>query len=87
MRRFRLIVLLGVLLGLLTFSSAIPAIALAAPQTKCPVLGNKIDKKVYVDYHGKRIYFCCKGCVDQFKKNPQKYLKKMEAEGVKPDKT
>lgn len=87
MRRFRLIVFLGVILGLLTFGWSMPEIALAAPQTQCPVLGGKIDKKIFVDYHGKRIYFCCPGCVAQFKKNPEKNLKKMEAAGEAAEKS
>jgi len=63
--------------------------ALAAnpkPQTVCPVLGGKIDNKVYVDYQGKRIYFCCLGCDAEFKKNPEKYLQKMAEEGVSLEK-
>ncbi|MBI3313326.1 MAG: YHS domain-containing protein [Candidatus Omnitrophica bacterium] len=28
----------------------------------------------FVDYRGKRYYFCCKSCVKKFKKNPEKYL-------------
>jgi YHS domain-containing protein len=52
------------------------------PQTVCPVRGDTIDKNVYVDYQGKRIYFCCKGCDADFKKDPEKYLKKMQDEGV-----
>jgi len=56
--------------------------AKSKPQTTCPVLGGKIDKDVYVDHQGKRIYLCCKGCIDTFKKDPAKYLKKLEDEGV-----
>ncbi|MGA9756371.1 MAG: YHS domain-containing protein [Desulfobaccales bacterium] len=55
------------------------------PQTVCPVLGGTIDKNVYADYQGKRIYFCCKGCDAEFNKNPEKYLKKMQEEGVTPE--
>jgi YHS domain-containing protein len=51
-------------------------------QTKCPVLGGNIDKNVYADYKGKRIYFCCQGCDAEFKKDPEKYLKKLQEEGV-----
>ncbi|HUT37359.1 MAG TPA: hypothetical protein VNE39_28005, partial [Planctomycetota bacterium] len=29
------------------------------PQTTCPVMGGKIDRKLFVDYEGKRIYVCC----------------------------
>ncbi len=56
-------------------------------QTLCPVLQGNIDKSVYVDYKGKRIYFCCKGCDAEFAKDPEKYLKKLEAEGVTPEKS
>lgn len=87
MGKIKLVVLMGVTMGLLTFGWSMPVIVQAASQTKCPVLGNKIDEKVFVDYEGKRIYFCCSGCIDQFKKDPVKYLKKMEAEGVTPAKT
>ena len=55
-------------------------VALEKTQTTCPVLGGKIDKKVYTDYNGKRVYFCCAGCIEQFKKEPDKYLKKLEAD-------
>lgn len=54
-------------------------------QTTCPVMGGKIDKKTYADYNGKRVYFCCSGCIPQFKNDPEKYLKMMEAEGVVPE--
>jgi YHS domain-containing protein len=52
------------------------------PQTTCPVLGGNVDKNVYADYQGKRIYFCCSGCDAEFKKNPEKYMKKLQEEGV-----
>ena len=65
---------------------ALTAGALAAdqPQTQtvCPVLGGNIDKKVYVDYQGKRIYFCCQGCEAEFKKDPEKYMKKIQDQGI-----
>jgi YHS domain-containing protein len=52
------------------------------PQTTCPVLAGTIDKSVYADYQGKRIYFCCKGCDAEFEKDPEKYMKKLQEEGV-----
>lgn len=87
MRKIKLIVLLGVISGLLAFGWTMHGVVHAADQTKCPVLNGKIDEKVFVDYQGKRIYFCCAGCIDEFNKDPEKYLKKMEAEGVTPAKT
>jgi YHS domain-containing protein len=52
------------------------------PQTMCPVMEGKIDKKYYADHNGKRVYFCCAGCVGVFEKNPEKYVKALEAEGI-----
>jgi len=57
------------------------------PQTTCPVMGEKIDKKVFYDYQGKRIYFCCPGCVEEFKKNPDKYIKKLEKQEITLERT
>ncbi len=51
-------------------------------QTTCPVMGNKINKDIYVDHDGKRVYLCCKACVAAFNKDPGKYIKKLEDEGV-----
>ena len=51
-------------------------------QTTCPVMGGKIDKNQYVDHDGKRIYICCKGCEAPLKQDPEKYIQKLEGEGV-----
>jgi len=51
-------------------------------QTKCPVMGGEIDKSIFVDYDGKRVYFCCAGCKDTFNEDPKKYVDQLEAEGV-----
>lgn len=57
------------------------------PQTACPVLGGNVNKEIYADYKGQRVYFCCKGCDEEFKKDPEKYLQKMKEQGVTPEKT
>jgi YHS domain-containing protein len=51
----------------------------AAPgeQTLCPVTGDKIDKNIFVEYKGKKVYFCCKMCVAPFNKDPEKYISKL----------
>ena len=54
----------------------------AKPQTHCPVMGDPINKNIYLDYKGYRIYFCCKACPEDFKKNPEKYMKKLRDSGV-----
>ena len=43
---------------------------------------SKINKDIYVDHEGKRVYFCCAGCDATFKKDPAKYIKKLEDAGV-----
>ncbi len=55
---------------------------MAKAQTVCPVMGDKIDRSLYADHMGKRVYFCCKMCPPKFEKDPMKYIKKLEAEGV-----
>lgn len=60
---------------------------LAGKQTVCPVKHGKINKDLYVDYKGQRIYFCCKECIPIFNKDPEAYLKRMQQEGVTPEKT
>ncbi|HEB70416.1 MAG TPA: YHS domain-containing protein [Desulfobulbus sp.] len=60
--------------------------AFAAPQTTCPVMGGKINKKLYADYKGQRVYFCCLGCPPEFKKNPEKYIQKLKKMGQEPEK-
>ncbi|MDH4202198.1 MAG: YHS domain-containing protein [Phycisphaerae bacterium] len=51
--------------------------AIAAEQTVCPVMGGKINKDVFVEYQGKKVYFCCPGCEDTFLKEPGKYISKL----------
>ncbi len=57
------------------------------PQITCPVMREHIincgiNKKVYADYKGKRLNFCYKDCVEEFWKDPEKYIKILEDEGV-----
>jgi YHS domain-containing protein len=84
----------ALLLFALAFLFTLPASAPAAdqppsgkPQTNCPVLNYPVNKSLYVDYQGKRIYFCCDGCQKDFMKNPDAYIKKMEDQGVVLEKT
>jgi hypothetical protein len=68
----------------------LPAALLAAqgkPQTTCPVLAGNIDRNVFVDYKGYRIYFCCAGCDKEFQKDPEKYMKKLQDQGITPEKS
>jgi len=55
----------------------------------CVVSGDKLgemgDPYVF-EYEGREIKFCCKGCVKDFKKEPAKYLKKIDEEEAKAKK-
>ena len=51
------------------------AAALETVQTTCPVMkGGAIDKKIFTEYKGKKVYFCCPECIDKFKAEPEKYI-------------
>ena len=51
-------------------------------QTVCPVMGGHVNTNIYVDANGKRVYFCCRGCPPEFRKDPAKYISKLEKDGV-----
>lgn len=55
-------------------------------QTVCPIMGGQVNTNIYVDAAGKRVYFCCGGCPATFKKDPAKYIAKIEKEGITLDK-
>jgi YHS domain-containing protein len=55
--------------------------AAAKPVNKtCPVEGkdHEIDPKVTVVYKGKTIGFCCKDCQEEFEKDPDKFIKRLD---------
>jgi len=76
---------------MLVASFLIPVSALAAdkkaeklkpyPLKTCVVSGEKLgemgDPFVYA-YKGREIKFCCKGCLKDFNKEPDKYIKMIE---------
>ncbi|MDO8662956.1 MAG: YHS domain-containing protein [Candidatus Omnitrophota bacterium] len=80
--------------GAFIFSLAIPVFAQETGATKevqkavnvgnkiCPVSDEKINEKTKVtyEYQGKIYNFCCPMCIDPFKKDPEKYIKKVEEE-------
>ena len=49
--------------------------------TTCPVTGQALGsmgKPVVYNHEGREIRFCCAGCVEQFKKEPQKFIDKLD---------
>lgn len=51
------------------------------PQSICPVMGGKINREHYVDVKGRRVYACCEGCLEEIRKDPDKYLARIKANG------
>jgi YHS domain-containing protein len=47
-------------------------------QVKCPVMGDPIDGKTFVEYKGERIGFCCDMCPPKFKADPARYMAKFK---------
>ncbi|MHC4423823.1 MAG: YHS domain-containing protein [Planctomycetota bacterium] len=88
--REKTIILMVLMTGVLVFGlvalngckkkseSATPgATSIITEQTTCPVMGNPINKSLFAEYKGKKVYFCCAGCVDKFKANPEQYIAKL----------
>lgn len=48
----------------------------------CPVMGIEIKKgeEIKYEHEGKIYNLCCSSCVEEFKKDQQKYIKKVEEE-------
>jgi YHS domain-containing protein len=50
-------------------------VSMEVEQTMCPVMHNmKIDKNVFTEYKGKKVYFCCPDCKAKFEADPEKYV-------------
>lgn len=52
-------------------------VAAVMEQTTCPVMGGPVDKNIFVEYQGKKVYFCCSQCKAEFEKDPAKYVAKL----------
>ena len=62
-----------------------PAAKDTYPLDTCVVSGEKLGgmgEAVKYDHNGREVRFCCKGCIDKFKADPDKYLAKLD-EAVK----
>lgn len=85
MKKFSLLVL-AVAVCSVSFAQTKPAKPAAKAKVfHCAVTGEKLDvakatkDKMFTDYKGKRYFFCCPGCPETFKKNPEKYVKKADS--------
>ncbi len=68
------------ILVLLALTLSVTAIAdNKKTEIKCAVQGAKISiaqatkDHMYTDYKGRRYFFCCSGCPETFKQNPEQY--------------
>ena len=51
------------------------------PQATCAIMGGKIDKRMFVDVGGHRIYACCAACLPKIKADPDKAIVALKAKG------
>ncbi len=42
-------------------------------QVTCPVTKEPVNQNIFVEENGKKVYFCCKGCVKKYHQDPSKY--------------
>lgn len=50
----------------------------------CPIGGEKVDPSApTVEYKGKKIGFCCAGCIEEFQEDPEMALKNLSPDGQK----
>jgi YHS domain-containing protein len=54
------------------------------PQETCPVMGNKINRDVFVNIDGVTIFACCAGCLDKIKADPAHHVKVLQERGETP---
>src|SRR3989338_8081476 len=45
----------------------------------CPVSGDKVSGKDFVEHQGKKYGLCCPMCAKDFKKDPQKYIARLNS--------
>ena len=60
-------------------SRAEGAVAADAGNAVCPVSGDKVSGKHFVEHGGKRFGLCCAHCEKKFKKDPEKFIAALKA--------
>lgn len=74
-----LILFFVLLTGMIHAAETTPATP-AYPLSICVVSGDKLGQMgppTVVNYQGTEVHFCCKDCVKDFNKDPDKYLKRL----------
>ncbi|WP_165218930.1 YHS domain-containing protein [Aquisphaera insulae] len=70
--------------GLTREGESLAAGASAVERPRCIVTGGAAAMSV--SYQGQSYPVCCTGCIDEFKENPEKYLKKLASRKAEPAK-
>ncbi len=68
-----------------TFSFAADTTPKPYPLTTCIISGEKLGsmgKPPVLVVDGQEVQFCCKSCINDFNKDPQKYLKEIAAKAL-----
>lgn len=42
-------------------------------QVTCPVSGEPVNRKTFIEHDGEKVYFCCQDCIKKFQREPDKY--------------
>lgn len=50
-------------------------------QRTCPIMGGGIDRTLYADVRGQRVYVCCRGCIRAVERDPEAALGALEKRG------
>ena len=51
-------------------------------QTLCPIMKLPIDRKLYRDFEGWRIYVCCPGCLDEVGRRAEDIIREHRERGI-----
>jgi len=51
-------------------------------QTHCPIMDFPINRDLYHDHDGQRIYICCPGCIDEIKARPEEIIAEQRKKGI-----
>ena len=51
-------------------------------QTHCPIMDFPINRDLYHDHDGQRIYICCPGCMDEVKERADEIIAEQRAKGI-----
>lgn len=46
-------------------------------QVRCPISGEPVDSKAFLEADGKKVFFCCSDCALKYKADPAKYQSKL----------